>query len=203
MRTSSQSSLVIQYVLFSHPYSFSERCRLDTIGLAGFSHDFGALDSKPSAVATAFADFADAGMGLGDAVVFFVQFLFPQIISLPTPRQRAINNLHEASGQIAKEMIRKVQMDEREKGERSVMGLMSEFDGLSIERRLILMLRRYSQGCFFELGHHALRGGSHCPNQDAPLGWLRDNFWYVSYLQHPTSHQLINLPCSELGMGHD
>jgi hypothetical protein len=203
MRTSSQSSLVIQYVLFSRPYSFSERCRLDTIGLAGFSHDFGALDSKPSAVATAFADFADAGMGLGDAVVFFVQFLFPQIISLPTPRQRAINNLHEASGQIAKEMIKKVQMDEREKGERSVMGLMSESDGLLIKPRLKPMLREYSQGCIFELRDNTVRGGGHRPNQDAPLGRIRDNVRYISFLQHSTSHLLINFEYSELDMDHD
>jgi hypothetical protein len=100
------------------------RFRLDTIGLAGFSHDFGALDSKPSAVATAFADFAGAGMGLGDAFVFFAQFLFPEINSLPTPRQRAINNLHRASGELAKEITAKAEKEE--KGERSVMGLMSQ-----------------------------------------------------------------------------
>jgi hypothetical protein len=100
-------------------YAFS----LDTIGLAGFSHDFGALDGKTSEVASAFTDFQGAAPGLGDAFVFLFQIFFPRVAGFPTPRQRAIKKLGVACEQLAKDIIAKANVEE--KGERSVMGLMS------------------------------------------------------------------------------
>jgi hypothetical protein len=98
---------------------------LDTIGLAGFSHHFGALDGKASAVASAFADFQGSAPGLADAFVFLFQLFFPRVASLPTPRQRTIKRLNVACGHLAKEIIAKAHAEE--KGERSVMGLMGKF----------------------------------------------------------------------------
>jgi cytochrome P450 len=94
------------------------------MGLAGFSHDFGALSSRPSDVSTAFDAIFASPLGLLDGVVFFTQVVFPPITSLPTKRQRAVNRLHDACGVLAKQIIEKSRTEE--KGERSIMGLMGE-----------------------------------------------------------------------------
>jgi hypothetical protein len=117
--------------IVDHPFS------LDTIGLAGFSHDFGALDEKTSAVGSAFTDLQEGAAGLGDAFVFILQLFFPRIASFPTPRQRAIKKLGVACEHLAEDIIAKAHAEE--KGERSVMGLMS--------RSLYLFLRCWSLTC--------------------------------------------------------
>jgi hypothetical protein len=106
-------------------WHFLPSISLDTIGFAGFSHDFGSLSGRSSDVSAAFDGIATHQLGILDGILLFIQLAFPVIDSAPTPRQRAVDNLNKACGVIAKQVIAKAKVEE--KGERSIMGLMSKY----------------------------------------------------------------------------
>jgi hypothetical protein len=105
-------------VVCAKPSLFS----LDTVGLAGFSHDFGALAGEVSPVWKAFDDMSNYKMGIGDAIVLILWPVTTFIRHLPTPRQKAINDLREACTVLAKALLDNT--DVEEKHERSIMGLL-------------------------------------------------------------------------------
>ncbi|KAJ7434787.1 cytochrome P450 [Mycena galericulata] len=67
---------------------------LDTIGLAGFSHDFGALSGKTSAVATAF-DSIGSKPSLLDTTAFLLSLIIPYAINIPTGRRAMLDRLQK------------------------------------------------------------------------------------------------------------
>ncbi|KAG6375302.1 hypothetical protein JVT61DRAFT_3527 [Boletus reticuloceps] len=70
-----------------------DRSSLDTIGLAGFSHNFGALQGKQSSVAGFFGAFATTTFDIGHILLGQV---FPLLVHLPTPRARLFQKLNVA-----------------------------------------------------------------------------------------------------------
>ncbi|KAJ6487823.1 cytochrome P450 [Mycena sanguinolenta] len=68
---------------------------LDTIGLAGFSHDFGTLSGKTSNIATAF-DSLGSHASHFDTAIFLLSFIIPAIRSIPTARHVMLNELGDS-----------------------------------------------------------------------------------------------------------
>jgi hypothetical protein len=65
---------------------------LDTIGLAGFGHDFGTLSGKESSIAAAFDTIATKS-SFWDETFFMLSFVLPIANSIPTGRQVLLNQL--------------------------------------------------------------------------------------------------------------
>ncbi|KAJ7440146.1 cytochrome P450 [Mycena latifolia] len=65
---------------------------LDTIGLAGFSHDFGALSGNTSDVATVF-DSVGSKPSLIDTLIFMLSFISPIFEKIPTGRRAMFDQL--------------------------------------------------------------------------------------------------------------
>ncbi|KAI9464898.1 cytochrome P450 [Boletus coccyginus] len=105
------------------------RGRLDTIGLAGFSHDFGSLEGKHATVTEVFDIFGESSSSAPNKGLLLLAQTFPFLISLPTPRTNLIQKLNTAMDEISNELIAQTQK-ELEMGviggkeEKSVIGLL-------------------------------------------------------------------------------
>ncbi|KAF9239176.1 cytochrome P450 [Melanogaster broomeanus] len=102
--------------------------RLDTIGIAGFSHDFGSLDGKPASVTEMFDAFGSSS-NAGLNFMFLLAQAFPSIIRLPTPRSKLIDRLSDSMGEISTVLLNRTRKEkelgiEDDKGEKSVIGLL-------------------------------------------------------------------------------
>ncbi|KAJ7683554.1 cytochrome P450 [Mycena rosella] len=102
--------------------------RLDSIGIAGFSHDFRTLDGEYSAVAAAFDSLSFEGTGLLSGLVLILGIQFPFLAHLPTARNRIMGNLRKTMSVIADELLEKTRREKKshvtdETADRSVIGL--------------------------------------------------------------------------------
>ena len=106
-------------------------CSLDSIGIAGFSHDFGSLEGRPSAVAEVF----DAMGRLKPSPITAMAILFGNVLPflwhLPTPMRRLQTKLNRSMEEIAVPLLENTRREMRglgEKGkeEKSIIGLLSE-----------------------------------------------------------------------------
>ncbi|KAG7096289.1 hypothetical protein E1B28_003736 [Marasmius oreades] len=94
---------------------------LDSIGIAGFSHDFGSLDGKPSSVVHAFESLGTAPSTTFGRILFLLSFVFPWLFYVPTERTNKLLELRKSMTQIANEMLAK----SRRAGEdNSIIGLL-------------------------------------------------------------------------------
>ncbi|KAJ7213254.1 cytochrome P450 [Mycena rebaudengoi] len=105
------------------------RVALDSIGIAGFSHDFRSLDGEYSAVAEAFDSMSFAGGSFLSNFVFIVGTQFPLLAHLPTKRNVLFGNLRKAMSVIADELLQKTRREKKshvtdETADRSVIGLL-------------------------------------------------------------------------------
>jgi hypothetical protein len=98
--------------------------RLDTIGIAGFGHDFRALEGQPSAVGTAFEGIGNNPIGLVDIVMVALQNVFVSLGDLPSAHWKAVKDLYRACSHLARDLLERD--PEVEKSSKSIMGLMSE-----------------------------------------------------------------------------
>ncbi|KZT67557.1 cytochrome P450 [Daedalea quercina L-15889] len=105
---------------------------LDSIGITGFSHDFGTLVGKPSAIAEAMDDLVNLKSGLmGGAMLAIVGLVFPWVLKLPSAPLRLVNKINVSMGKIAQELLE----DTRKEGEgqsnmedRSIIDLLIEVE---------------------------------------------------------------------------
>ncbi|KAJ7071726.1 cytochrome P450 [Mycena belliarum] len=102
---------------------------LDSIGIAGFSHDFRTLDGEYSAVAEAFDSLSFEGMSFLSNLVFVLGLQFPFLAQLPTARNRIMGNLRRTISGIADGLLEKTRREKRthvsdETADRSVIGLL-------------------------------------------------------------------------------
>lgn len=95
---------------------------MDTIGIAGFSYNFGALDGTTSPVAKSMEEVTNAKPGLADAFVFFLAPAIPILNYLPTNRQNCVLGMREACRNIAKHIMKEAEVEE--KSERSILALL-------------------------------------------------------------------------------
>ncbi|KAG6333221.1 hypothetical protein ID866_5866 [Astraeus odoratus] len=75
---------------------------LDTIGLAGFSHDFGSLDGKPAAVPKFFDSFGTSPerSAIHVGLVLLAE-AFPIIARIPTPKDKLLDEMQQMIGDIS------------------------------------------------------------------------------------------------------
>ncbi|KAJ7174605.1 cytochrome P450 [Mycena filopes] len=111
---------------------------LDSIGIAGFSHDFCTLDGEYSAVAAAFDTLSFENQGLLSNLVFLLGTQLPFLARLPTKRNRIIGNLRRTMSGIADELLAKTRREKRthvsdENTDRSVIGLLLKAEDESAE----------------------------------------------------------------------
>ncbi|KAF7309908.1 Cytochrome P450 [Mycena indigotica] len=104
------------------------RVALDSIGIAGFAHDFGTLDGKYSAVAAAFDGLSFDG-GLITNLLFLLGLRLPFLARLPSQRNRITRNLRLTMSEIADQLLEKTRKEKKthitdETMDRSVIGLL-------------------------------------------------------------------------------
>ncbi|KAF9224556.1 cytochrome P450 [Gyrodon lividus] len=102
---------------------------LDTMGIAGFSHDFASLDGKRSAVTTVFEEMGNAKPSPVFGYIFVLAHLFPAILSLPNPRTRLTQILNDTMGIISRELLEKTKKENEEgiseeQKDKSIIGLL-------------------------------------------------------------------------------
>jgi hypothetical protein len=104
---------------------------LDTIGIAGFSHDFGSLDGKHASVTEVFDTFGNNPQASAVNQVFLMlASAFPIIAKIPTKRTTLARKLNVTMGEISNDLLIRsrreedVNMKEAEE-EKSIIGLLS------------------------------------------------------------------------------
>jgi hypothetical protein len=102
-------------------------CSLDSVGIAGFSHDFKYLEGQQSPVTEAFEALQVDDMGWSTKLLFILSFTFPFLLSVPTPRMRTFWKLRSSLNVIAERMLantRREKEDGEEFSDKSVIGLL-------------------------------------------------------------------------------
>ncbi|KIJ12884.1 hypothetical protein PAXINDRAFT_14245 [Paxillus involutus ATCC 200175] len=105
------------------------RISLDTIGIAGFSHDFASLDGKKSAVTIVFEEIAKAQPCSAIAYIAILAHLFPALLRIPNPQMRVTQMLNNSMGMISKELLERTKKDNKNDAsggqkDKSIMGLL-------------------------------------------------------------------------------
>jgi hypothetical protein len=103
--------------------------RLDSIGIAGFSHDFRTLDGEYSSVAAAFESLSFEGQSLLSILLFMLGTRIPLLVHLPVERNRIIAKLRREMGVIATSLLEKTRREKKkevpdETADKSVIGLL-------------------------------------------------------------------------------
>ena len=104
---------------------------MDTIGLAGFSHNFGALEGKHTTVTEVFDTFgASPGSSARNTGLFLLAQAFPFLLRLPTPRGKLLQKLNVAMEEISNALLARTQKELEigvvgGKEEKSIIGLLS------------------------------------------------------------------------------
>ncbi|KAG2144262.1 cytochrome P450 [Suillus clintonianus] len=112
---------------------------LDTIGIAGFSHDFGSLDGKRASLTEVFDTFGNnpQASAVNQALILLAS-VFPIITKIPTKRTNLSRKLSEAMGEISNDLLirsrreKDVNMSERDE-EKSIIGLLLKSEGQDAE----------------------------------------------------------------------
>ena len=105
---------------------------LDSIGIAGFSHDFGSLEGKHSAVAEVFDAMGRLKPSPVTAIIILFSSIFPFLRHLPTETRKLQTKLNRAMEEIAVPLLENTRREMRglgEKGneEKSIIGLLSRW----------------------------------------------------------------------------
>lgn len=103
---------------------------LDTIGIAGFGHDFGALRGENGIVEEAFDTLSSEPPKGINAVIILLAAVVPSLLKIPTRRRRLLIHLNVAMQSIAKGLLLRTKKD-AEAGtysttSRSIMGALSK-----------------------------------------------------------------------------
>ena len=105
--------------------------RLDIIGLAGFSHNFGALEGKHASVTEVFDAFSASprSMAFNKGIVLLAE-TFPFLMWLPTPRRKLLRKLSAVMEEISNVLLDRTQKELEigvvgGKEEKSLIGLLS------------------------------------------------------------------------------
>jgi hypothetical protein len=90
--------------LHTHP-------RLDSIGIAGFSHDFGTLRGKGSAIADVFDFFSQLKLRFYEIVIFGLCGIFPILAHIPSPRRVLERKFSLTAEGISRELLDKTRKE--------------------------------------------------------------------------------------------
>lgn len=100
---------------------------LDSIGIAGFGHNFGTLQGKRSVVAEVFDAFNDLKPSILEIVNFLLGPRIPFLSKLPTERTKLTKRWNESVAEIAEEMLARTKQtygEDSKTEEKSIIGLL-------------------------------------------------------------------------------
>ncbi|KAJ7755153.1 cytochrome P450 [Mycena metata] len=105
------------------------RTALDSIGIAGFSHDFRYIEGQKSAVTTAFEAMQLSESSILTKLIFMLSSLFPFLLRLPTQRMRLFWDLRSSLNVIAQRLLARMQSEKEagvteELADKSIIGLL-------------------------------------------------------------------------------
>jgi hypothetical protein len=83
----------LRFMLLAHRNSSPFMIRLDSIGMAGFSHDFESLKGKSPPVVAALDSFGSVNQSDLSLVLLFLSQLFPSLSGIPTERLTTLRNI--------------------------------------------------------------------------------------------------------------
>lgn len=117
------------------------RIALDSIGIAGFSHDFGTLSGEPSAMLDIFNSLSAptsqrSKIGL---FLFFLSFYFPSLLNIPTESSKVIFKLKSIMSEIADALLMRTREEraagivDSRAGEKSIIGLLIKAENKDTE----------------------------------------------------------------------
>ena len=108
------------------------RRRLDTIGIAGFSHDFGTLQGNNSAIAEVFESFGILKQTFFQIVLFILSAVFPILILTPSPRRNLVQKFSSNAEDISRQLLETTRKEkdgaDEDQRDHSLIGLLSMFD---------------------------------------------------------------------------
>ncbi|KAK2463856.1 hypothetical protein APHAL10511_004161 [Amanita phalloides] len=81
------------------------RITLDSVGIAGFGHDFKALEGQESPIFKVFQSFNTLRSGGARRLFILLGPIFPQIVNMPTERSRMFRRMRKATSEIASHLL--------------------------------------------------------------------------------------------------
>ncbi|KAF8838205.1 cytochrome P450 [Paxillus ammoniavirescens] len=120
--------------------SWMNHISLDSIGIAGFSHDFGSLDGKKTSVTEVFDAFGHSSSAI-NVVLLLLSQVFPFITRIPTSRSKLISRLNKTIGEISMVLLDRTRQEKElgiadEKGDHSIIGLLIKGESKDAELHL-------------------------------------------------------------------
>ncbi|KAF7291836.1 Cytochrome P450 [Mycena chlorophos] len=117
------------------------RVALDSMGIAGFSYDFGYLDGKSSPVTRAFEAMQTIPASFAAGVVMLLSQTFPILTSIPTKRTRLFMDLRDSMNVIANRLLETTRREKEtgvteEFSEKSIIGLLLKSELETSELRM-------------------------------------------------------------------
>ncbi len=105
---------------------------MDSIGIAGFSHDFGAVEGKPQIF-----DRVDLSGGAAFfAFMIVAGSMFPAVLRLPSKRKEALVDMNRVLSGVADQLLSKAkEHGNGNEEDTSIMGLLREYKGRHEFRR--------------------------------------------------------------------
>ncbi|KIJ59409.1 hypothetical protein HYDPIDRAFT_140642 [Hydnomerulius pinastri MD-312] len=114
---------------------------LDTIGIAGFSHDFGSLDGKPTSVTEIFDSFGKSKRSALNTSIFLLAQSIPILAKTPTSRSKLVKKLNKSVGEITDVLLARTRKEKEagvigDKDEKSIIGLLIKAESEDAELHL-------------------------------------------------------------------
>ncbi|KZT22281.1 cytochrome P450 [Neolentinus lepideus HHB14362 ss-1] len=133
LQTSSSDEMILDVE------SWMNHVSLDSIGIAGFGHDFGALRGKPSTVAEVFNAFNTLKPSFWAIANLVLGPTFPFLANLPSERHAITERWSENVAELASELLARTKKAD-EKGvkveDRSIMGLLLKAENADLDLRM-------------------------------------------------------------------
>ncbi|KIK17678.1 hypothetical protein PISMIDRAFT_633442 [Pisolithus microcarpus 441] len=107
---------------------------LDTIGMAGFSHEFGSLDGKPATIQEVFSAFdASAKQSFIDIAVVLFAEVFPVFSYVPVSCVKSLTDMQQTLSGVAKKLLERMEKEKKEgvidgKEDKSIIGVLINGD---------------------------------------------------------------------------
>jgi hypothetical protein len=100
--------------------------RLDSIGLAGFSHDFGTLKGQTSDVSELLESTSHSPISLIETAIMLLSPTLPFLAALPTMRAQMRREYKNACGKLARGLLLQTMQSEGSAADqKSILGLLS------------------------------------------------------------------------------
>ncbi|KAG2057652.1 cytochrome P450 [Suillus hirtellus] len=110
---------------------------LDTIGIAGFSHDFGSLDGKHASVTEVFDTFGSMPeVSAINKVLFLLASAFPIVTKIPNSRVKLTKKLNATMGEISNDLLIRSRREKQAEEEKSIIGLLIKAENQDAELRM-------------------------------------------------------------------